>query len=99
MAQFDIFQIRGGVVVDCQTDVLRRMPTRFIIPLEPITQSLIINDQLNPRFMLDDQELVLVTQLAGTVRARELAHRVGSLTDEPDQRAVQLAIDMLTTGV
>lgn len=99
MARFDIHQIRGGVALDCQADILERMPTRFVVPLEAIEPSLIISDQLNPRFRLDGDEVVMVTQLAGTLRKRDLGRRVGCLTDEGDQRAVQRALEMLTTGV
>lgn len=99
MARFDIYQVRGGVALDCQADILHRMPTRFVIPLEAVEPSLIINDQLNPRFRLEDEEVVLVTQLAGTIRKRDLGRRIGCLLDEHDRRAVQRALDMLTTGV
>ncbi len=99
MARFDIHQVRGGIALDCQADILDRMPTRFVVPLEAVEPSLIINDQLNPRFRLDEDEVVMVTQLAGTIRKRDLGRCIGRLVDERDQRAVQRALDMLTTGV
>jgi toxin CcdB len=98
MARFDIHQVRGGVALDCQADILEQMPTRFVIPLEAVEDSLIIDDRLNPRFRIDDDEVVLVTQLAGTIRKRDLGRRIGRLSDERDQRAVQAALDLLTTG-
>ena len=99
MARFDIHRVRGGIALDCQADLLQHMPTRFVIPLEPLHPSLVINDQLNPRFVLADQTLVLVTQLAGTIRTRDLGQRIGSLISDGDQHAVQRALDLLTTGV
>ena len=98
MARFDIHQVRGGVALDCQADILEQMPTRFVIPLEAVEDSLIIDDRLNPRFRIDDDEVVLVTQLAGTIRKRDLGRRIVRLSDERDQRAVQAALDLLTTG-
>lgn len=99
MARFDIYQVRGGVALDCQADILERMPTRFVIPLEAVEPALVVNDQLNPRFHLDEEMVVMVTQLAGTIRKRDLGRRIGRLSEEHDQRAVQRALDMLTTGV
>lgn len=99
MAQFDIHQVRGGVALDCQANIFERMPTRFVVPLEAVEPSLIVSDRLNPRFRLQEDEVVMVTQLAGTIRTRDLGPRIGCLTTERDQRAVQRALDMLTTGV
>jgi toxin CcdB len=99
MARFDIHEVRGGLALDCQADVLRRLPTRFVVPLEPVDPALIVSDQLNPRFTVDGQLLVMVTQLAGTVRTRDLKQIVASLENIDDQLSVQGALDLLTTGV
>lgn len=99
MARFDVHRVRGGLALDCQADVLNRMPTRFVVPLEPVHPALIISDQLNPRFTVNGETLVMVTQLAGTIRVRDLQATIGSLVADPDQQAVQRALDLLTTGV
>lgn len=99
MARFDVHRVRGGLALDCQADILRDMPTRFVVPLEPVHPSLIINDRLNPRFEIDGETLVLVTQLAGTIRTRDLQAVIGTLRGDDQHRAVQSALDLLTTGV
>lgn len=99
MARFDVYGLRGGLVVDCQTDMLTQMPTRFVVPLEPPHASLFITDQLNPYFKVADDRLIFVPQLAGTVRTRDLERRVASLNEESEQYAVQRALDLLMTGV
>lgn len=99
MAHFDIHEVRGGLALDCQADVLRRLPTRFVVPLEPVDPALVISDQLNPCFTIDGQRLVMVTQLAGTVRTRDLKHVVAALETISDQLSAQRALDVLMTGV
>jgi toxin CcdB len=99
MAQFDIHRVRGGLALDCQADLLHRLPTRFVVPLEPVHPALIIDEQLNPRFLVDDEAMVMVTQLAGTVRVRDLRAPIGSISDDREQLSVQRALDLLITGV
>lgn len=99
MARFDVHRVRGGLALDCQADLLQRLPTRFVVPLEPVHPKLVINEQLNPRFVINGETLIMVTQLAGTVRARDLKAVVGSLSDDREQLAVQRALDLLMTGV
>lgn len=99
MARFEVFHLRGGLALDCQADILHRMPTRFVVPLELPDPALIVDELLNPVFRVRAEALVMVTQLAGTVRLRDLGEIAGVLSDEADQRAVQRAIDLLTTGI
>lgn len=99
MARFDVHQVRGGLALDYQADGLAYMPTRFVIPVEPYNKALLINDRLNPRVEIGGRTMLLVTQLAGTIRARDLGDVVISLTRDSQQLAVQGALDLLTTGV
>lgn len=99
MARFDIFQVRGGLVLDCQADRLTHMPTRFVVPLEPFHSALLISNRLNPTFRVGGTAMLMVTQLAGTIRTRELGDQVTKLSDDSQQLAAQGALDMLMTGV
>jgi toxin CcdB len=99
MARFDIHEVRGGLALDCQADVLRRLPTRFVVPFEPVDPALMVSDQLNPCFAIDGRQFVMVTQLAGTVRTRELKQLVASLETIEDQLSAQSALDVLMNGV
>ena len=99
MARFDIHAVRDGLALDCQSDMWRRMPTRFVVPIEPSDPALIVNAQLNPTFIIDGRSFVMVTQLAGTVRTRDLGTTVISLNRDEYAHKVQRALDLLTTGV
>ena len=99
MARFDVYQLRGGLVLDCQSDGFAHMPTRFVVPLEPPHEALRIHHRLNPQFQVHGRAMVMVTQLAGTVRVRDLGDVVAALTRDEQHLAAQGAIDMLTSGV
>jgi len=65
MARFDVYRLAdGGLVVDCQANFLDDIDTRFTIPLVPRGQGPLPNPRINPEFEIDDERLVLVTQLA-----------------------------------
>ena len=95
MAQFEVYRVRGGgLVIDCQSDLLRDLPTRFVVPLRARDQS--VMERLNPVFDIDGQPFAMVTQLAGMVEARELTHSVASLVTQ--EYVIKSAIDMLISG-
>ena len=99
MARFDVHEVRGGLALDCQSDRLSQLPTRFVVPLEPANPVLIIDHWLNPTFTIREQPMVLVTQLAGTIPARELGGWVASLAADREQLTIQRALDTLLTDV
>ncbi len=97
MARFDVYSgLSGsGYLLDCQADILRNLATRFVIPLLPST-GLPRADRLNPLFTVADENVVMATQLASAVDARELGRPIHSLAEE--QSTIMDAIDMLLTG-
>lgn len=97
MARFDLHEVRGGLALDCQSDKLARLPTRFVVPFEPQNRALVVDDWLNPVFNVRGQAMVMVTQLAGTVPARELGGWVASFALDKDQLTIQRALDALLT--
>lgn len=96
MAQFDIFELsNGGLVVDCQSDLLSDMDTRFVVPL--VLPALVKpTGRLNPGFEIESQCLLLAPQGAATIPARELRHHVGSLAEQGF--VILNALDFLLTG-
>jgi toxin CcdB len=95
MARFDVHRlVDGGMVIDCQADFLDDIGTRFVVPLVPPGESPPDNPRLNPRFAVNGEMLVMVTQLASTLRTVELRSRVVSL-DHEHVRIIN-AIDVLT---
>ncbi|MFC7536547.1 CcdB family protein [Sphingomonas sp. GCM10030256] len=96
MAQFDVHSLAdGGLVVDCQAEVLRFLQTRFIVPLLPA--GLVLETPgLNPTFVLNGSGMSLYPQGAANIPTAELGALIGSLADE--QHKVMNAIDMLLAG-
>ena len=99
MAQFDYFQQREspGYWLDCQTELLDEIATRFVVPLIPIDAAPKPVSHLNPIFEINDRQFAMLTQQAGPVPASELQHPVGSLANY--RYDIIGAFDYLLTGV
>lgn len=95
MARFDVFRGGTGYLLDCQSDILSYLETRLVVPLLPAASSPCA-DRLNPIFEVAGTQLVMATQLAAAVPARELGKPIASLVDE--HAAIMNAFDMLLTG-
>lgn len=97
MAQFDVYALRdGGVAIDCQGDRFDRIGTRFTVPLLPPGDAPPVDGRLNPRFEIDGESLVMVTQFATALRVTELRRKIGSLAEE--RYRIIDAIDVLLGG-
>lgn len=99
MAQFDIYRLANGtgLVVDCQSDLFDGFDTRFVVPLAPRGQTPPPVGRLNPVFVVQGEEHVLLTQAAAAVRRQALGPVVASLVDR--RYEVTGAIDMLISGI
>jgi toxin CcdB len=97
MAQFDVYRLPDGpLVVDCQTDFLSYLKSRFVVPLLP--PSLVqASARLNPQFEIEGEVLHLFPQGAATVPAADLAVEVRSLASQ--SYIILNAIDLLVSGV
>lgn len=96
MAQFDVHRLGDGLVIDCQSDLLAQLESRFVVPLisradVPVAQ------RLNPIFEIEGKDRVMLTQAAGAVRRRELGAVVTSLADRSFE--ITGALDILLSGV
>jgi len=97
MARFEVYELReGGLVLDCQADLLSTLKTRFVVPLLPADQAPRAAERLNPVFFLRGHHHVMLTQFAATVDARELGPIVASL--QAEEIGISNALDMLLTG-
>ena len=99
MAQFEVFMTtdEGDLVIDCQSDLLRHLNTRFVVPLLPLDRAPTPAGRLNPLFDIEGNRLSMVTQFAGAMPTNELGRSVCSLTDR--HHDIIGAIDILTGGV
>jgi toxin CcdB len=97
MARFDVYGLRaGGLVLDCQANLLSGLSTRFVVPLLPEAEAPKPAERLNPVFIVSGARYIMATQFAATVALAELVDEVGSLKRE--EFAISNALDMLLTG-
>jgi toxin CcdB len=98
VAQFDVFRSRdGSFVIDCQSELLRHLESRFVVPLMPLDRAPKPAGRLNPLFQIEGRELSMMTQFAGSIDSDELGAFVCSL---PERRyEITGALDMLIGGV
>ena len=98
MAQFGVHRLASGeLVVDCQTDELSTLPTRFVIPLLDPKQVPNPIKSLHPAFRLEDRELVLATHVGAAISRSSLGDPLYSLAAH--RYTILNAIDFLITGV
>ncbi|MBC3942329.1 CcdB family protein [Sphingomonas albertensis] len=95
MAQFDVYRIRGNVlVVDCQSDLLSDLQTRFVAPLRPTDA--VIFERLMPSFTINGEVLTMITTLARAIDVRDIEDTVATL--DAAQFEIKAALDMLISG-
>ena len=95
MAQFDVYRVRGNVlVIDCQSDLLAGLPTRFVVPLRPIDT--VALKRLTPTFVIDGAALTMITPLARAINVRDIEDTVTTL--DAAQLEIKAALDMLISG-
>jgi toxin CcdB len=95
LAQFDVYRVRGNVlVIDCQSDLLADLPTRFVVPLRS-TDSVALQ-RLTPTFTIDGETLTMITPLARAIDVRDIEETVATL--DAAQFEIKAALDMLISG-
>lgn len=98
MARFDIYRVAGepGYFLDCQANLLDYLNTRLVVPLRRPREAPIAAVRLNPRFEIDGESYVMVTQFASAMPVRDLGPATASLDVAHDR--IRAALDMLLTG-
>ncbi len=98
MARFDVLPRKGNhvLVVDCQADGLRHLPTRFVVPLLDLDRVPSPIGRLNPILDVAGRPMLLATHLAAAVPVSSLGRSIVSLADE-HHRIID-ALDFLLTG-
>lgn len=96
MAQFDVYRMsRGSYALDCQSDLLSHLKSRFTVPLQPIDEQSPVG-RLHPAFEIEGKQVLMVTHLAGAVPTKALGEKVASLAEH--DLAIKSALDMLISG-
>lgn len=94
MARFDVFRLPdGALALDCQSDLLDHLSSRFTVPL--VAEDLLPKriEGLHPRFEIDGEIAVMATHLAGAIPKRAMTLKVASLVEE--EYVIQRALDTL----
>jgi len=95
LAQFDVYRVRGDVlVIDCQSDLLTDLPTRFVVPLRPT--DIVALKRLTPTFVINGNVLTMITPLARAIDVRDIEDTVATL--DAEQFEIKAALDMLISG-
>ncbi|WP_447765990.1 CcdB family protein [Sphingopyxis panaciterrae] len=98
MPQFDVCRTAdGGLVLDCQSDLLHHLNTRLVVPLLTADQFEVVARRLNPLFIVDGVEHVMYTQFASAIPANQIFETVVSL--EGRRFEIMNALDVLLAGV
>lgn len=99
MAQFDVWRLAdgSGFVIECQTDLLDHIDSRFVAPLAPPDIAPPAVRRLNPVVEIEGVRYVMMTQSAAAIRRRDLGQVVMSLADR--RHEIIDAFDFLLTGV
>lgn len=98
MTQFDVRRTsEGALVIDCQSNLLRHLNTRLVVPLLPVDQFEVVARRLNPLFTIGETDYVMYTQFAATLTVNQLGEVVMNL--DADSLAIIGALDVLVTGV
>lgn len=93
MARFDVYLIDDGFWLDCQSDLLSGLNSRFVVPLIPESEKAGLDPRLTPTFEIDDVACMMQTHLAGAVPAHLLRSPVANLIDH--EYVIGAALDML----
>ena len=98
MSQFEVVRLRGSpaLLVDCQTDFLDHLPTRFVVPLLPVEEAPEAAAGFNPILQLDGRDYHFAPQYAASVRVSDLEPADTKLDRDYDK--ITAAIDFLIGG-
>jgi toxin CcdB len=104
VAQFDVYRNRAPeteeefpYVLDIQADVLKHLNLRVVVPL---VRADVVDPPLpglNPKFVIEENNVVMATTLIGGLPSRGLRDPITNLGNHRTE--IIGAIDMLITGV
>lgn len=104
MAQFDLYRnpnphgrAAAPFVVSLQSDMLERLPSRWVAPLKPSKSIAKRVESLMPEIEFEGKAFTIFMYESGAVPAALLGEKIGSLG--PHRHAIIRAIDVLVAGV
>ena len=97
MARYDVYPGSSGLgfLLDCQNDLLDELITRVVVPLMPVAGFDPV-PRLNPVFTINEETMVMATQLIFAIPRDRLRRPVANL--ESEHFSIIGALDVLLTG-
>jgi len=81
MAQYDVYRLKGGLLVcDIQSDILYHLETATIIPLLGFEGTNCIR-KLNPIININDKDYVLKTEQITAIPKLNLSHKITNISE------------------
>ena len=100
MAQFDVYvnlneKTKDYVpyLLDIQNDILKNLSSRVVIPLVVSKEAI---NLLNPKFIINETDVILSTAELASIPVEILGNKVCSLKDRREE--IICAVDFLVTG-
>jgi toxin CcdB len=94
MARFDVVRVAGGALaLDCQSDLLDHLSSRFTAPLVPAASFPRPIAGLHPCFDINGEPFVMLTHLAGAIPLQGVQEKVTTLAEH--EYVIQRALDTL----
>jgi toxin CcdB len=101
MAQFDFYEYAGpnrsvAYLLDVQSDLLRGLASRVVIPLVRLNEFGLPLKKLNPVFPIDGIDHAMATSDIAGIPTKDLGRRIGNLVTHHHE--IKGAIDFLQDG-
>ena len=98
MARYDIYRSAEDdtYLLDVQSNLLRHLNTRVVVPLLPPNVAPVPGRRLNPSFAIGGKNYIMVTQFMSALAASELREVEGNLSKHHFE--IVGALDMLFQG-
>jgi toxin CcdB len=97
MAKFDVHLASdGAMLLDCQSDLLKHLSTRLVVPLVSPDDGVVVERRLTPILDIGGNEMLTLTHFAAAVPVSALGRRIASATGQ--EYIVANALDMLISG-
>ena len=98
MSKYDVYKAEAGrgLLLDIRSDLLEALNTRVVVPMMPLKIAPKPADRLNPVFLINQKNHVMVTQFLSAVPMAMLGPPIVNIAQHHSQ--ITSAIDMLTQG-
>lgn len=98
MTRFHVHRVggEGSLAIDLQSNLLDKFDTRVVAPLVPIGDLTKIVLRLNPRFELNGETFVMLTEFLTTIPLSEIGPAIADLSPRADE--ITATTDFLFQG-